>query len=436
MLLLKEDNSLKELSKYLKGKKSSLYIKIYSRYNSSVNKNSKETTILSIDTSCDETSVAVLRGSVVLSNLLPSQAAMHRKWGGVVPSLAKLAHQERIDGVVERALKLAGIKIEDIDVFAVTYGPGLAIALEVGIKKAQELASKYEKPLVTINHMEGHLYSAFAEKKTAVVSERETGFQEFNYPVLGALISGGHTEFILVKDFGNYELIGETLDDACGEAFDKCGRILGLGYPAGPAITRFAKEHRENVTIEYRNDNHSYIAELTNISSKKKYQLPVPMANTSDFNLSYSGLKSAFSRLVSENELTKEFVIDMCVLFEAVAIKQITLKMERILKKYNVNEIWLGGGVVASPRLRSEIRKTFKETVLKAKKGKGNKNLSNIKPVIRYPYSKKLTGDNAGMIGIVASLKVKKYGVEHNPKAGIYTKEYDMVDRDPSLSLS
>jgi N6-L-threonylcarbamoyladenine synthase len=405
-----------------------------------VNKEIHKPTILSIDTSCDETSVAILRGSVVLANLLPSQAAMHRKWGGVVPSLAKLAHQERIDGVVERALKLAGVRIEDIDVFAVTYGPGLAIALEVGIKKAKELAAKYKKPLVTINHMEGHLYSAFAEKNSES-RELSTGSKsidkknKFNYPVLGALISGGHTEFILVTGFGRYELIGETLDDACGEAFDKCGRILGLGYPAGPAITRFAKEHRKNVSVEFKPDNNSYIAELTNLSSKKQYQLPVPMANSSDFNLSYSGLKSAFSRLVSENELTKEFVLDMCVLFESVAIKQITLKMERILKKHTVNEIWLGGGVVASPRLRSEIRKSFKEAIQKSKKGKGNKALSNIKPVVRYPYSKKLTGDNAAMIGVVAGLKVEKYRVVHNPENGIYTKDFDLVDRDPSLTL-
>lgn len=380
--------------------------------------------ILSIDTSCDETSIAILKGTTVLSNLLPSQAAMHRKWGGVVPSLAKLAHQERINGVVERALKLSGLKIEDIDVFAVTYGPGLAIALEVGIKKAKELAIKYKKPLVVINHMEGHLYSAFAQKKT---DTKEVKDQTFNYPALGSLISGGHSEFILVKDFGNYELLGQTLDDACGEAYDKCGRILGLGYPAGPAITKFAKEHRDNVSIEFKNDNHSFVAELTNLSSKKVYSLPIPMANTSDFNLSYSGLKSAFSRLVSEHELTKEFVLDMCVLFESVAIKQITMKMKKILKEHEVSEIWLGGGVVASPRLRSEIRKTFKEYVDKVK---GTK-----KAVVRYPYSKKLTGDNAAMIGVVASLKVKKYGVGHNPEVGIYTKEFDLIDREPSLSL-
>ncbi len=387
--------------------------------------------ILSIDTSCDETSVAILKGTTVLSNLLPSQAAMHRKWGGVVPSLAKLAHQERIDGVVERALKLSGLKIEDIDIFAVTYGPGLAIALEVGIKKAKELSIKYKKPLVVINHMEGHLYSAFAQKKT----DTKVKDQIFNYPSLGALISGGHSEFILVKEFGNYELLGQTLDDACGEAYDKCGRILGLGYPAGPAITKFAKEHRDNVSIEFKNDNHSFVAELTNLSSKNVYALPIPMANTSDFNLSYSGLKSAFSRLVSEHELTKEFVLDMCVLFEAVAIKQITMKMKKILKEHEVSEIWLGGGVVASPRLRSEVRKTFKEYVAKAKGNMVNKGHRSVKAVVRYPYSKKLTGDNAAMIGVVASLKVKKYGVGHNPMVGIYTKGFELIDREPSLTL-
>ncbi len=133
--------------------------------------------------------------------------------------------------------------------------------------------------------------------------------------------------------------------------------------------------------------------------------------------MSYSGLKSAFSRLVSENELTKEFILDMCVLFEAVALKQITLKLEGILKKYQVNEIWLGGGVVASPRLRSEVRK-----------------ISKLK--VRFPSSKKLTGDNAAMIGVVANIKFQKFGNKHNPKKGIYTQDFNLIDRDPSLGLS
>ncbi len=376
--------------------------------------------ILAIDTSCDETSVAVLHGFKVLSNLLPSQAAMHRKWGGVVPNLARLAHQERIDGVVERALKLAGIKIDQIDIFAVTYGPGLAIALEVGIQKAKELAEQYKKPLFAINHMEGHLFSAFAEKKTQNPNPKS---QKIESPVLGVLVSGGHTEFILVKNYGEYEILGETLDDACGEAYDKCGRLLGLGYPAGATITKFAKERRPNVTVEFKNDMQSYVATLTSQPSGSRvehgnshFSLPVPMANSKDFNMSYSGLKSAFSRLVSENELTKEFTMDMCVLFEAVALKQITLKLEGILKKHQVNEIWLGGGVVASPRLRSEVRKVFK--------GK-----------VRFPSSKKLTGDNAAMIGVVANIKLQNFGNTHNPAKGIYTSDFGLIDRDPSLAL-
>ncbi len=388
--------------------------------------------ILAIDTSCDETSVAVLRGFRILSNLLPSQAAMHREWGGVVPSLAKLAHQEKIDGVVTRALKLSGVQIENIDVFAVTYGPGLAIALEIGIKKAKELATKYNKPLIAVNHMEGHLFSAFAERKSqkANLADQQEVDPAFNagsgsLPALGVLVSGGHTEFILVNGYGSYKLLGETLDDACGEAYDKCGRLLGLGYPAGPAITKFAKERRKSVNVEFKNDMQSYVATLTHSSSRslveqgmtKQYSLPVPMANSKDFNMSYSGLKSAFSRLVSENEMTKEFVMDMCVLFEAVALKQVTLKIQQILKTHSVKEIWLGGGVVASPRLRSEVRKVFK--------GK-----------VRFPHTKKLTGDNAAMIAVAANLKVQNYGFDHNPEKGVFLKDFEKIDRDPSLTLA
>ncbi len=420
-------------------------------------------TILAIDTSCDETSVAVLRNLTVLSNVLPSQMEYHQKYGGVVPSLAKLAHQERIDNVVKEALRKAQLTIDDIDIIAVTVGPGLAIALEVGIRKAKELAEKYGKPLVTVNHMEGHLLSAFARSRKLEAGSRKSNSKHHTsdlllqtYPALGFLISGNHTEFIVVKNIGDYEKIGETVDDSCGEAYDKCGRILGLGYPAGPIISEFAKFHRKKMTIKLIKHNQSTLIQCINKSTKKVYELPIAMVHSGNLNFSYSGLKTAFKQLVENivgNKVThqdeisgnikglkKDQLYDLCVTFEAAALSQLTIKLEKAINRllassFQLHEVWLGGGVVASARLRSVIRKVCKKYGL----------------ILRHPTAKKLTGDNAAMIGVAAYLKVKQFPPEadqpvaesgsadnrlsHDPERGIYLRDFDMIDRDPTLSL-
>ena len=391
---------------------------------------------LAIDTSCDETSASVVRSLTALSNIMPSQMEFHKKFGGVVPSLAKLAHQDRIDNVVNQALKKAGVKIEDLDVIAVTYGPGLAMALEIGVNKAKELALKYKKPLIAINHMEGHLLSSFVQNNSVKKLETYNLKLITSFPALGVLVSGGHTELILVKDFGVYEKIGETLDDSCGEAYDKCGRILGLGYPAGPTISKFSKEHRDNVEITIFKRNLSTIVNVKNKQTGNIYQLPIAMANSGDLNFSYSGLKTAFKQLVEgmvnkklthqdevagvENSLSKDQILDLCVLIEAAALGQLTLKVQKAVKEYSPKEIWLGGGVVASARLRDLIRSICKEY--------------NIK--LRFPYSNKLTGDNAVMIGVAANIKLASLPlVSHSPENGIFLKDFQSIDREPSLSL-
>lgn len=195
--------------------------------------------ILAIDTSCDETSAAVCEDDKVLSNIVSSQVDLHAKWRGVVPIIAKRAHQERIDPVINLALKRAKTRIEDIDVFGVTVGPGLAIALEVGLKKAKELSTKYQKPLVLVNHMEGHIYSNFARNSKGNFFNN---FKEVKFPILSLLVSGGHTEIVLMKYHDNYELLGQTLDDAVGEAFDKVARPLMLGYPGWTDNRRICKK--------------------------------------------------------------------------------------------------------------------------------------------------------------------------------------------------
>lgn len=373
--------------------------------------------ILAIDTSCDETSVAVVKGKRLLSNVLPSQMEYHAQFGGVVPSLAKLAHTKRIDGVVKRALNLAKIKLEDIDIVAVTYGPGLAIALEVGINKAKELARRLNKPLIAVNHMEGHLLSSFVNKNS------EVNNSEPKLPALGFLISGGHTEIILVNSLGDYQKLGETLDDSCGEAYDKCGRMLGFGYPAGPVISKLAKENRKNFKVKFFKDNLSLKVIVTDIKDNKTVELPVPMSNSGNLNLSYSGLKTAFSILIKDlklksnnDSLTKEEIILLTVAFEYATIEQLKIKLRSALKKHNVKQVWLGGGVIASARVRSELRKVANE----------------FKVETLYPFSKKLTGDNAAMIAISAYYNLKE---NFKSKTTYLVKDIDTLDRNPSLSL-
>lgn len=400
----------------------------------------KNLNILGIDTSCDETSVSVVNGLRVLSNVMPSQIEFHKKYGGVVPSIAKLAHIDRIDGVVTEALKRAKLEIEDIDLIAVTYGPGLAIALEVGLNKAKELALKYNKPIMGINHMEGHLLSSFVRRNSSKSENlsklKKTNKTERNissdlgdveilnnvkFPSLGVLVSGNHTELILIKDFGKYEKIGETLDDASGEAFDKCGRMLGFGYPAGPVIAKISKEHKSNVLLKIVKKNQSVVASLTNKDSKKIYELPIPMVNSQDLNFSYSGLKTAFSNLVnSQKELDSTTIKDLSVLVEYANVSQVLLKVVKALTLYNFKEIWLGGGVVANITLRRLIRDLCKKNNL----------------IFRAPYSNKVTGDNAAMIAVTSFINVYNLkALEDNKDVKLYTKDIQIMDRDPSLSL-
>lgn len=390
--------------------------------------------ILSIDTSCDETSASVTNGLKILSNIQPSQMKIHSEFGGVVPSLAKLEHKKKIHKVVDRALKQSGTDITQLDAIAVTYGPGLAIALEIGINKAKEIANQITKPLITINHMEGHLLSSFGQRnainnhlKDNTESKDLLHSYDIKFPNLGILVSGGHSEFILVKDFCEYEKIGETLDDSCGECFDKCARIMGIGYPGGPVISDFAKRNRKNIKIEFFRKNTSLYARVLSINRQTilpEMVLPVPMSNSGDFNLSFSGLKTAFSDLykkISEKQkINKEIVMSLSNLIEAVAYKQICMKIEKILENYSINEIWLGGGVVASSKFRSTVRAMSRQHNL----------------TLRFPFSKRLTTDNAAMIGIAANFRLNKFGFD-GIKHGIYvnSKDFDLIDRDPSLSL-
>lgn len=338
--------------------------------------------ILAIDTSCDETAAAVTDGIKILSNIIWSQASLHAKFGGVMPSLAQREHEAHIDWVVDKALKTAKLRYQDLDALAVTVGPGLSIALGVGINKAKELSKKYNKKLISVNHIEAHLLSPFANNQKLLSSVK--------YPLLGLVVSGGNTQIILIKEIGKYEILAETQDDALGEALDKSARMLGFGYPGGAVLEKMAK-----------------------LGDPKKYKLPIPIVGHEDRKIfTYSGLKTAMGRLVeSEKQLTKEKIYNLSASLQNTAFEHILRVTNYILNHSDTktSNFFLGGGVANNILLKSELRKMLKKHGI----------------VLHVPYSKKLLGDNAAMIGIVAGFKFSR-GKFTNP---------DSIDRLPRYKI-
>jgi len=341
-------------------------------------------TILAIDTSCDETSVAVVEGRRVLSHVEYSQIAMHVKWGGVVPSIARRAHEERIDWVVEKALTKAKLDLQRIDCIAVTYGPGLAIALEVGIKKAKEISQSIKKPIIAVNHMEGHLYSPFVQ------NSKGNPKTDFKFPYIGLLVSGGHTELVLFKDHLTYEILGETRDDAAGEALDKAARMMGFGYPGGPILERLASQ----------------------VNNQDIYHFPRPMIGSMDFEFSFSGLKTALLyklKEMTEAEKNKELK-NLASSFQEAVFQTLMKKTKKAMIHTGINRVLLGGGVAVNNRLKTTMR------AMVATQGGS----------VFFPSYKYLNFDNAAMIGVVASIRA-----EH----GFFATVDDTIDREPRLSL-
>lgn len=361
--------------------------------------------ILGIDTSCDDTSVAVNWNDRTLSNIVSSQVKKHSEWGGVVPSIAKREHERLIDVVIEDAIKVANrnrkdlteeISLENIDAIAVTVGPGLAIALEVGIRYAKELNKKYNIPIFAANHMEGHIFSVLTK------NSRGKKIVEFNYPFMSLAVSGGHTELVLVKEVGDYHLIGRTLDDACGEAFDKVGKMLGLGYPAGAIIEQLAKE-----------------------GDKNAYKFPVPMRkkNNKEILFSYSGLKTSVLQVIQDikssrqsEKLSKEEIINISASFQYVAFEHLVDKLKLALEKYSVKDIFVVGGVSANLTLRRTLKKNFKDYKF------------------HFPQKKILTGDNASMIATSCYYNLNSNS-EKSKKLIKDFDEIDKIDRLPNMKL-
>lgn len=349
--------------------------------------------ILAIDTSCDETAASVVRNTKVCSNIVWSQSSLHASFGGVMPSLAQRQHQERIDFVVNKALATSHQSLDtDIDAIAVTIGPGLGIALGVGINKAKKLAIKYKLPLIPVNHVESHLLSPFCTSASLITNHKS----QITFPALGLVLSGGTTVLCLIKDIGQYEILAETNDDALGEALDKAARLLGFGYPGGAVLEKMARS-----------------------GNPKKYKLPIPLINDVIKNrFSYSGLKTALVRLFSTiKNPSKQDIYDLAACFQEVAFEHVlrVLKFQITNHKSQItNHLLFGGGVANNILLKSKLRKLLKKY--------------NIK--LLTPYTKKLNGDNAGMIGVCAYLKLV---TSHQSLNTFY--DYESVDRNPKLKL-
>ena len=308
--------------------------------------------ILAVESSCDETSVAVLKNEKeLLSNIIASQVESHKRFGGVVPEVASRHHVEVVTLCIKDALSEAGITAEQLDAVAVTYGPGLVGALLVGMAAAKAFAWAHGLPLIPVNHMAGHLMAA-----------REV--QELEYPLLALLVSGGHTELVYVSEPGNYKIVGETRDDAVGEAYDKVGRVMGLTYPAGREIDELAHK------------------------GKDVYDFPRAMIKEDHLEFSFSGLKSAFINLHHNAEQKGDVLIkeDLCASFQAAVLDILLAKTKKALERYPVKTLVVAGGVAANQGLRERLAEEITDVGV-------------VIPPLRF------CGDNAGMIALAAAIE-------------------------------
>lgn len=316
--------------------------------------------ILAIETSCDETACSVVEnGTKVLTNTIASQVDIHAKTGGVVPEVAAREHVLKMLPVLDQCLENCNCDWDDIDALAITKGPGLVSSLIIGTETASVISYVKNKPLIPVQHIVGHLYSNWLDIE-----------EEIQFPVLILTVSGGHNELVLMRDHFDFEVLGETRDDASGEAFDKVARMLGLGYPGGPAISKLAES-----------------------GDKTRFPLPRVMLEKDSLDFSFSGLKTAVLTLIKKNEgnIDEQFKADMAASFQEAVIEVLGDKLFRAFKRYpEIKELHLAGGVSANTRLREYIKENLPEDA-----------------VFRHPQSIRYCTDNAAMIACAAYFQYK-----------------------------
>ena len=315
--------------------------------------------ILAIESSCDETAAAVVKnGREVLSNVISSQIDLHTLYGGVVPEIASRKHIEKINQVIEEALSQAGVTLEEITAIGVTYGPGLVGALLVGVAEAKAIAYAAGKPLVGVHHIEGHVSANFIEHP------------DLEPPFVCLIVSGGHTHLVIVKDYGEFEIIGRTRDDAAGEAFDKVARAVGLGYPGGPKVDKTAKE-----------------------GNKHAVEFPRAKVEGAPYDFSFSGLKSAVLNYINHAKMTGQeiHVPDLVASFQNAVVDALVSRTVAAAKEYGYDKVAIAGGVASNSALRAEIKKACRKAHLSF-----------------YHPSPIFCTDNAAMIGVAAYYEYQK----------------------------
>jgi N6-L-threonylcarbamoyladenine synthase len=342
--------------------------------------------ILAIETSCDDTSVAVLKvtgenipGSgpkfKILSNIISSQVKLHEQYGGVFPSLAKREHEKNLPLVFDQALRKAGNP--KIDLIGITYGPGLEPCLWVGVNFANDIAKKLKVPIAKINHIEAHILANFVCKSPKIKTAKQI------FPAISLIVSGGHTQIILMKDFNQYQIIGETRDDAAGECFDKVARILGLGYPGGPIISKLANMKAPRISMPMR--------------------LPRPMMSHKNYDFSFSGLKTAvlydFKKRPQEIAKSPAYIQKMCTEAQQAIIDVLISKTIKAAKDFRAKSLILGGGVTSNDELKKQFKAKIKKEFLK----------------INFLVPKAdLCTDNAAMVGVCAYYKFLNNQIQNN----------------------
>lgn len=357
----------------------------------------KNNIILALETSCDETAAALVcsvdGNTTVLSSVVRTQIELHAKYGGVVPNLAAREHVANIIPVIDAALEESGVDRKDISAIAVTRGPGLVPALLVGVSAAKTLSLVWKKPLLGVNHLEGHIYANFIGKTLG---------QADSFPLLALIVSGGHTELVLMEDHFKYEILGETRDDAAGEAFDKAARLLGLPYPGGPAIEKRARAF-------FNGNNRS-----------PTVSLPRPMIDSPDLDFSFSGLKTAVLYLMKENEARKNdahFIDEVAHGFQKAVVDVLVAKTRKAIEKYSPKTVIIAGGVSANARLRERMQEL----------------VDGYAPETTFAMPEfKYSLDNAAMIGAAAVARFSRLSPEELEELERNTLG---IDADSNLSL-
>lgn len=356
-----------------------------------MNKKSAHKIILAIETSCDETAAAVLRVSdgksfpniETLLSVVKSQIKLHSKMGGVAPETAARAHVKYIRPVVEQTLSVSHLALSTIDYIAVTIGPGLIPSLIVGVEFAKGLSFALKKPMIPVNHMLGHLYSPLPQVKDEGLRIKDL------FPMISLIVSGGHTMLVLQKNIKEYKVLGQTVDDAAGEAFDKVAKLLGLPYPGGPEVSKLAKKGKPDAI-----------------------NFPRPMIHSKDYNFSFSGLKTSVLYYLHDHPLTPKtynLIPNICASFQQATVDVLIAKTLRAAKQFKAKSISLSGGVSANIELRNQLRNSCKKNHLKF-----------------FAPSSNLRTDNAEMIGMAAGFMLY---------SGFKPKSYRQIKPDSNLSL-